>query len=470
MLRRPIRQTQKSGVYVKAVVEDISLGYATVRLARNGARMTRLPVLGGAVSVGETVVVDYSAGVPPMVRPITTPYPEEEVSLGDSFGEGMNEVQSDVSFKVYGTVESTIGTSFAPVTWNASEFQTEPFFSTGNPSVLTLPFDGFYFITAQVAVSGFKDWRSIIAGALWSTGEWAVRDFKRKTAMQRVEGELRGSEAGVFGFNIGDTMDMEPLVVTTLEVHGMMSGVEGEEITLHLKHTDPDRDTIDLKVDDANHLYPRIWGFRMTRGGFHDAGGSSYGSTPGSSDPDDPTGGGGSGQDDDSDIEIRTNMGYLHVSDETGQTYARGIAYVGDWPSLEILLDYRFEDTDNGAILRVFLRSTRDWDDWETPTRGYELSLNNTGGYGLHRVEGGSRTLIGSINGSGSILDHKLRFQASGTNIKAKTWLASESEPGWALEIADSGGFTDSGGLQLGYFNSTGDHKIYIDNLDLHVP
>ena len=468
MLIRPIRQTQKSGAYANAVVEEISLGYATVRLAKNGARLTRLPVLGGAVSEGENVIVDWSAGVPPLVRPITTPYPEDEIDLSEGRGEAMNEIQSDVSFKVSANTPQLIGTSFSKVDWGAAEWQTEAFFSTGDPSVITLPADGFYYITAQVGVQGFVDWRSMMP-TLWSN-EYSydkVEAFKKKTAAQRVYGELRGSEVGTFGFNIGDTMDMEPSVVTTMEVHGMMAGVLGEEITLWLKHTDPGRDNIDLKID-PDGMYPQIWGFRMTRGGFTDAGAFSYGTTPGTGVPGAPTSGGGGEDDDDSDIEIQTNMGYLHVSDEASQTYARGIARVGDWLSLELTLDLEFDDVDNGATLRLQLRSTRDWDNWETPTRCYEMSINNTGGFGLHSVEGGVRTNLASENRGATTLPHKIRFRADGTSIKAKMWLASESEPGWDLEVA--GGFSDAGGLQLGYFNSVGDHKIHIDNLYLDVP
>jgi hypothetical protein len=469
MLRRPIRQTQKSGVYIYAVVEGISLGYATVRFANGGARMTNLPVLGGAVMVGEKVVVDYSGGVPPLVRPITTPWEDEAGQLGEGFGESMNEIQSDVSFKVYGDTPQLIGTSYGQVEFATVEWQTEPFFTTGNPKVITLPYDGYYFIYAQLAVRGFEDWRSMLP-SLWNddlAGD-KIMAFKQKTGRQRVEAELRGSEVGTFGYQIGESMDMEPTMFTTIDLHGMLPGTEGEEISVWLKHTEPDRDNIDLIVDDTDHLYPRIWGMRLTQGGIADMGAYNYGTTPGTGDPDDPGSGGGGGEDDDSDIEIQTNMGYLHVSDESSSTYARGIANVGDWPALELLLTFRFDEVDASANLRIYLRSTRDWYTSQTPTRGYELVVPNTGGFGLHNVENGVRSLLGSVNYSPSILTHKLRFLADGTTVKAKTWLASESEPGWDLEVV--GNFSDFGGLQLGYFNESGDHKIYLDDLDLHVP
>lgn len=466
MLRRPVRQTQKSGVYLPATVEEVNLGYATVRLSTDGARLTNLPVMGGMVVPGEKVIVDYSGGTPPLVRPVTTPYEDSALDLDTvSTGEGLEAIQSDVSFKVYATTERLVGTSYAAVQWDTAEWQTENFFTTGNPTVITIPFDGYYLITANIAVQGFADHRSICAGQPWT--EWnLVTVWKKATGGQRVKGELVGSVVGSFGFAIGDVMDMDVSQNTTMCVTGMAPLTAGETVTLFLKHTDPDRDTIDLKYTAG--LYSRIWGFRLTHGGWADAGGYAFGTTPDTGDPNDPGSGGGSGQDDDSDIEIRTNMGYLHVSDDSNSTYARGIAMVGDYASLELTLDYRFEDTDNGTILRLQLRASRDWNDWQTPTRCYEMSLNNTGGWGLHQVEGGSRSSLGSINESPSTLDHKLRFRADGTSIKAKTWLASESEPGWELEV--SGSMSDLGGLQLGLFNQGGDHKVYIDNLDLHIP
>lgn len=56
-----------------ATVEGVAMGKATVRLATNGARLTNCPILGAEVSIGERVVVDYSAEGQPVVRPYTIP-------------------------------------------------------------------------------------------------------------------------------------------------------------------------------------------------------------------------------------------------------------------------------------------------------------------------------------------------------------------------------------------------------------
>jgi hypothetical protein len=56
---------------VYATVEEFTKGFATVRLATKGARMTNLPVLTASVAPGDRVVVDYSAEGQPYVRPLT---------------------------------------------------------------------------------------------------------------------------------------------------------------------------------------------------------------------------------------------------------------------------------------------------------------------------------------------------------------------------------------------------------------
>lgn len=78
-LRREFRSQLTRGAYVFATVEGVSMGKATVRLANNGARLTNCPILGANVSIGERVVVDYSAEGKPIVRPYTIYIEQEEI-------------------------------------------------------------------------------------------------------------------------------------------------------------------------------------------------------------------------------------------------------------------------------------------------------------------------------------------------------------------------------------------------------
>ncbi len=67
-IKKLVRKSFYQGIYVYAIVEDTSLGRATVRLAENGSRLTNLTVVGALPEVGDKVIVDYSAGTPPIAR------------------------------------------------------------------------------------------------------------------------------------------------------------------------------------------------------------------------------------------------------------------------------------------------------------------------------------------------------------------------------------------------------------------
>jgi hypothetical protein len=77
-LRRDVRKAIQRGSSVYATVEEYKLGWATVRLATNGARLTNLSTQGAIVDSGDQVIVDYSAGVRPVVRPLFIPEYEED--------------------------------------------------------------------------------------------------------------------------------------------------------------------------------------------------------------------------------------------------------------------------------------------------------------------------------------------------------------------------------------------------------
>ena len=78
-LRHKVHRTISSGSTVYATVESYALGKATVRI-HGGSRLTNLSTIGGDVAEGDTVIVDYSAGTVPIVRPIF-PEAEEEIEL-----------------------------------------------------------------------------------------------------------------------------------------------------------------------------------------------------------------------------------------------------------------------------------------------------------------------------------------------------------------------------------------------------
>jgi hypothetical protein len=69
-----IRQTIRNSNNFKAVVIGISGNTATVRISGNGAKYSNLGVIGGPLSIGQWVSVDFSTDVPKIIAP-TKPAP-----------------------------------------------------------------------------------------------------------------------------------------------------------------------------------------------------------------------------------------------------------------------------------------------------------------------------------------------------------------------------------------------------------
>lgn len=95
-LRRPVRQAIEQASAVYATVEDYQLGLATVRLGVAGARLTNLSTIGGIVEPGQRVVVDYTAGLRPTVRPEYFTVEEEpeltEIETPSEKGQGIPDI------------------------------------------------------------------------------------------------------------------------------------------------------------------------------------------------------------------------------------------------------------------------------------------------------------------------------------------------------------------------------------------
>jgi hypothetical protein len=66
-LSRVIKTSTKSGISVPATVVDLFYGRASVKLSGNGALMRRLEIVGGPVSVGQKVRVDFTTPEPTVV-------------------------------------------------------------------------------------------------------------------------------------------------------------------------------------------------------------------------------------------------------------------------------------------------------------------------------------------------------------------------------------------------------------------
>lgn len=168
-LRRQVRQTHHSGSWAYAIVLEIGLGYATVALTNGGAQLSNLPVTGGAIAAGDRVIIDYSAGVIPTVRPLAV-LPEEELPIelatvvpekeelpvdeeplpGESYWtSGFHSVKA---YQFGGTFTTVGRNEWTPVRFSHVDWDTDEFFDPNYPYYITVPAPGFYMCIADIGI------------------------------------------------------------------------------------------------------------------------------------------------------------------------------------------------------------------------------------------------------------------------------------------------------------------------------
>jgi len=171
-LRRMVRSTLTSGSQVLATVESYADGFATVRLAGSGSRLSNLPAT-NRLTPGQNVVIDYSAEGVPLVRPLSiaptpvTPPPLEIVTKSERKVDGQTVLWNNDQFVsaryTRSSAMSIEGDRFAPfsqehVTSTPIPFDTQVWDThgmSGGVWGLTAPFDGRYFARATIAFSAF---------------------------------------------------------------------------------------------------------------------------------------------------------------------------------------------------------------------------------------------------------------------------------------------------------------------------
>jgi len=226
-LRRNIRQTHNAGAYTYAIVENYDLGYATVRLAENGARLTRLSVTGGELSPGDVCIVDYSSGIPPTVRPVTiipgdekiglelaelvpekTLQPIEEIVPYEAYWTG-----GDHGVKAYqwgGTYTSVpnnawVVVPFTHVDWDTESETDQPFWDPANPEYLTAPAPGYYWVIASV---GFSPGGASVIGPPFYYGgggwQWGWQAHSRNHLDIQVDSSVGGTHVYQRDYIIAD--------------------------------------------------------------------------------------------------------------------------------------------------------------------------------------------------------------------------------------------------------------------------
>lgn len=165
-VRRPVRRTLTRGSIIHATVEQFQFGLATVRLAGNGARLTNLSTIGGEVAVGDSVLVDYSAGIKPIVRPLFLEEELEDVIVADSpvekveavdnyggcFGWHLNWIEPEIWIQHGETYTYHIGPktnldfSYSNTWWEDGDFGVTDQGGWWGRTYVTIPVSGKYLI------------------------------------------------------------------------------------------------------------------------------------------------------------------------------------------------------------------------------------------------------------------------------------------------------------------------------------
>jgi len=158
-IKRTVRKTHQSGAWVYATLEALAGGYATVRLARNGARVSNLPVATPGLRIGDQVILDYSAGIPPAVIPavayeqivarkleVTKVQKEEAETI-------LPALTSDIGVKLKRCSNVGAGTIWETINWLDVVWDTAVFFDPLIPTQITFLVAGLYLLIARIEIT-----------------------------------------------------------------------------------------------------------------------------------------------------------------------------------------------------------------------------------------------------------------------------------------------------------------------------
>lgn len=435
-----VKSTGKAGNFVYGILQEIRNGHGTVLITGSGQRLTNLALLSDNLEVGQTVIVDYSSGVPPFIRGhgTATSQEQKEVIVGlDSIQQDI--MIEDVSASVMGRTDQIIGHYQTLLTFSTAVFDEYSMFDPYNPGFLLIPYEGVYYVTAQIIVEGIH----------------CDYSFNNRVWMS-----INGSNYGQVAISSTHQYQYAPSSAIIASVQGVITAAEGELVSVSAwLDSSFGQNTADIL---PNHygpyaaLSPCMEIFKVG-GGFYisSVGGLFTSEFPQYYDP--PV------------IEIQGNTGYMYVTGEL--VYARAIAQTTKQSNQNLVTDFRFQEVEEGeSYFSVFLKTSSDWLNWSTPTTGYELQISSTGGYSVWRYDAGIQTLLASHNTNATTAWQKLEFEVNGTSIKAKVWAKAGSEPSWQVDYTDGSPISSAGRMQLGHFNLSGARWCRIDNLTLTTP
>jgi hypothetical protein len=241
-----------------AKVEAVEIGLATVRLAESGTRLTNLSIIGGEINVGETVIIDYSSGTPPVVRPYTILDTLEEVlplaaDLPERAIEPDIEDEIDLVFvggehgvrvhQLGGTPTHCPKNQWVEVRWGSMKWDTDDFFLFTNPYRITIPAPGYYLCIADIGwdpCGPFND---------------AHDNMPHIEAGPGMNVEIYSNVFGVVATNRDNPIDCEPTVGKIMNVVGYGHFERYETVKVRVMQEAVS--TLNLE-QSVWHIYPRL--------------------------------------------------------------------------------------------------------------------------------------------------------------------------------------------------------------------
>lgn len=435
-----IRKAGKSGNYVYAILEALTLSRATVVITGSNQRMTNLEVMSSDLIIGEQVVVDYSSGVPPFVRGHGTKKTFKQDTLIVGYDAIVQEiVQEDIAASILSDSNQIVGKDSSNlITFNTTAFDIGSLFD--EPYGFIVLSEGAYYVTIQLLLDGISC------------------DYDHRN---RIWAALDGDTYGIFAINMEHQNENEDSHQITLGVSGVINASIGEKITCRV-WLDPafGQNSVDLIAEGTGDSYaavsPCFQIFKIGSGFYASRVGSIYSQEF-------------SGLEDPARIELEASTGLMYVGED--DDYVRAIASSKQQADLNLTCDFQWQSpVDGQSYLSFFLKTSVDWYSDISPTACYEMRISNKGSWSLWRYNAGTPTLLDSYNVSATTLWQKLEFEINGDVISAKTWINGESEPGFQIEHIDDAPLGGTGGFQVCHWNESGSRWARIDNVNLTTP
>lgn len=223
-LQRNVRQAHKSAGTVFATVEDMTFGYATVRLVANGARLRHLQVIGKKPEVGDLVIVDYASGVPPKVRPpynypqveevysekirtMAAPTPEGGIPVNNYMPGVLNygcRVRRNAALQLL-----NVPVGWVTVPFDVADYDTSQYWDDQDPDHITVTVRGGYLVTALMGGNVEMQCGLGYHCRIHTNGQYPVCEASEPT-LEYTEGVDKSIEmTGVLLADLGDIVKLQ---------------------------------------------------------------------------------------------------------------------------------------------------------------------------------------------------------------------------------------------------------------------